>query len=295
MPSHVPRIKARLTLPAQRKVLGLLEGEYVSVVTGRGTEFNDLREYVRGDDVKDLDWKATARVGVPLIRRYVAVRRRTVLMVVSTGRTMTAAHTLELGKRDLAVQAAGLLGWLAVRQGDLVGAVWGDAAGAQSLPPRSGELHLERCLEAIHSAVGPTSADSDLVGLLTHVARTVRRRALVLVVCEDEDGAPGLEGALRRLAVQHDVLVVSLADVDPVSLPLASATHDLDTGRAFPAWLRDDPELARELAESRTQARDAFRAALVRAGVVHQHAVDAPSALPVLRHLLEKQRHARRR
>jgi uncharacterized protein (DUF58 family) len=295
VPTHVPRIKARLTLPAQRRVLGLLEGEYAAVVTGRGTEFNDLREYVRGDDVKDLDWKATARVGQPLIRRYVAVRRRTVLLVVSTGRSMTAAHTLELGKRELAVEMAGLLGWLAVRQGDAVGVVYGDAAGARSMPARTSELHLERCLGAIYDAVQATSADSDLVGLLDHVARTVRRRALVLVVCEDEDGSPGLEAALRRLAVQHEVLVVSLADVDPVSVPLTSRTHDVDTGRAFPAWLRDDRELARELADSRTQARDDFRAALVRAGVVHQHAEDCSSALPVLRHLLEKQRHARRR
>src|SRR3954467_15844257 len=166
MASHVPRIKARLTLPAHRRVLGLLDGEYASVATGRGTEFNDLREYVRGDDVKDLDWKATARVGQPLVRHYVAVRRRTVLLVVSTGRSMAAAHTLTLTKRALAIEVAGLLGWLAVRQGDLVGAAYGDAEGAVTLPARSGELHLERCLTAIHDAITPDGAEGDLAGLL---------------------------------------------------------------------------------------------------------------------------------
>jgi uncharacterized protein (DUF58 family) len=295
MPGHVPRIKARLTLTANRRVLGLLEGEYASVVTGRGAEFNDLREYVRGDDVKDLDWKATARVGQPLVRRYVAVRRHTVLLVMSTGRSLAAAHSLEVTKRDLAVEVAGLLGWLATRQGDLVGTAYGDRDGQRSLPARGGELHLERCLEAVHDAIRPDGPDGDLVGLLAHVARTVRRRALVLVVCDDEAPGPGLEPAMRRLAVQHEVLVVAISDLDPVAVPVGAAAHDLDTGRALPTWLRDDRELSVELAESRAEAREAFRGALTRAGVTLQHAVDVSTALPVLRHLLERQRHARRR
>ena len=90
MPGHVPRVKARLALHSNRKVRGLLDGEYASAQTGRGMEFNDLREYVRGDDVKDLDWKASARSGQLLIERYVAVRKHTVLLVVSTGRSMAA-------------------------------------------------------------------------------------------------------------------------------------------------------------------------------------------------------------
>ncbi|NHA00437.1 DUF58 domain-containing protein [Nocardioides sp. W3-2-3] len=61
MPAHLPRIKARLSIHAHRKVRGLLEGEYAAVHVGRGIDFNDLREYVRGDDVKDIDWKASAR------------------------------------------------------------------------------------------------------------------------------------------------------------------------------------------------------------------------------------------
>ena len=112
MPGHVPRIKARLALQAHRRVRGLLEGEYAAVQTGRGMEFNDLREYVRGDDVKDLDWKASARTGEMLVKRFVAVRRHTVLLVVSTGRSMAAANALHVSKRDLAVEVAGLVGWL---------------------------------------------------------------------------------------------------------------------------------------------------------------------------------------
>ena len=82
---------------------------------------------------------------------------------------------------------AGLLGWLAVRQGDFVGVAHGDAGGQHGLPVRSGELHLERCLEAVHEAIRPEAAASDLVALLRFVARTVRRRTILLVVCDEEE------------------------------------------------------------------------------------------------------------
>ena len=76
--SHLTRVKARLSIHAHRKVRGLLEGEYAAIQIGRGIDFNDLREYVRGDDVKDIDWKASARTRMLLVKRYVAERKHTV-------------------------------------------------------------------------------------------------------------------------------------------------------------------------------------------------------------------------
>ncbi|MDN6021363.1 MAG: DUF58 domain-containing protein, partial [Acidipropionibacterium jensenii] len=76
------KIKANLTIATRRRVPGLLEGQYASTVTGRSLDFSDLREYVLGDDVKDFDWKATARHVTPLVKRYVADRKRTVLLTV---------------------------------------------------------------------------------------------------------------------------------------------------------------------------------------------------------------------
>ncbi len=90
--SHLARVKARLSIHAHRKVRGLLEGEYAAIQVGRGIDFNDLREYVRGDDVKDIDWKASARTRMLLVRRYVAERKHTVVLAVSTGRSMAAMN-----------------------------------------------------------------------------------------------------------------------------------------------------------------------------------------------------------
>lgn len=295
MPGHVPRIQARLALHSRRRVSGLLAGEYASVVTGRGIEFNDLREYVRGDDVKDIDWKATARAGSPLVKRFVAVRKHTVLLVVSTGRTMAAALTPELSKRTAAIEVAGLLGVLASRQGDLVGVVHGDAAGQHGLRPATGDLNLERGLDAIDCAISPASAPGDLVGLLRHVARTTRRRSIVLVVCDEQEVGDDLAAALRRLVVQHDLLVVTLGDVDPVAVPVgAPVSVDVESGWALPDWMRGDRELAAQLAGARSEALVRLAADMSALGVVHEHLDGSVTALSLVRRLLARTRHARR-
>jgi uncharacterized protein (DUF58 family) len=296
MAGHVTRIKARLALHAHRKVRGVLEGEYAAVQTGRGMEFNDLREYVRGDDVKDLDWKASARTGEMLVKRYVAVRKHTVLMVVSTGRSMAAAYALDGSKRDLAVEVAGLVGWLAVRQGDLVGAVYGDAVEQHGMPARTGELHLERCLDAVHTSIRPDGGPSDLVSVLRYVARTVRRRTILLVVCDEEEATAELTSMLRRLVVQHEVLLVTVGDIDPVAIPVDSpASMDLDLPGTLPSWLRGDLGLIAELGAVRADAKERFHRSVAGVGIAHEHVDTSADALATVRRLLARTRRARGR
>src|SRR5687768_1679180 len=165
MTAHLQRIKARVSIHAHRKVLGLLEGEYASTHLGRSMDLNDLREYVRGDDVRDLEWKASARSGQLLVKRFVATRKHTVLLVVSTGRSMAALNDRHVPKRDLAVFVAGLVGWLAVRHGDFVGAAFGDAAERHVRRPSGGETALERVLGEVHDATTAGSAPAALPDL----------------------------------------------------------------------------------------------------------------------------------
>lgn len=101
MPSLLVKVKAKMTLHAHEKVRGLLEGQYGSVFKGRSLDFDDLREYLPGDDIKDIDWRATARSGSTRIRRYVAVRKHNILLVVDTGRSMAATSEDGDSKRDV--------------------------------------------------------------------------------------------------------------------------------------------------------------------------------------------------
>ena len=129
MAGLLQRVKSKLSIFAHRKARGMLEGEYGSVFKGRSLDFDDLRAYVPGDEVRDIDWKATARHGSPLVRRYLAVRRQTLLLVTDTGRNMAAESRDGEQKKDIAVLALGVVGYLAHRHGDDVGLVCGDSGG----------------------------------------------------------------------------------------------------------------------------------------------------------------------
>ncbi|GGO87506.1 hypothetical protein GCM10011584_12300 [Nocardioides phosphati] len=296
MAVHLTRVQSRLSIHAHRKVRGLLEGEYAALHAGRSMDFNDLREYVRGDDVKDIDWKASARSRALLVKRYAALRQHTIQLVVSTGRSMAGLQARDVPKRDLAVLVAGVLGWLAVRHGDLVGVAWGDAEDQHLLRPQRGELPLERGLQAIHDATTTASGASDLAALVEYVVRTVRRRTVLALVCDAwELDAPAL-AAVKRLAVQHEVLFVTVGGIDPTSEELALDTlTDVETGRPLPQWVADDEELRRQYAEMLAADAVSLKRQLDGLGIVHTHVADEAGAIKAVFDLLEHHRHARRR
>lgn len=294
MTAHLPRIKARVAIHAHRKVLGLLDGEYASTRTGRSMDLADLREYVRGDDVRDLEWKASARSGQLLVKRFVALRKHTVLVVVSTGRSMAALNDRQLPKRELAVFVAGLVGWLAVRHGDFVAGAYGDRDQRHLRRPAGGELALERLLGAVHDATTADSAPAALPALLEHVAKGVRQRTIMVVVCDEYAVDEPLRAALRRAVAQHEVLLVTVGDLDPsgdVDAPLV----DVDTAAGVPDWARGDRYLAAEYAAALTADRVELRRTLDRLGIAHQHVTDHDTAVAAVFRLLERHRRARAR
>src|SRR5918995_3440225 len=209
MTSLLRKVRMRTSIHAHRKVRSVLDGEYGSVHKGRSMDFDDLREYVPGDDIKDLDWKATARHGRPLIKRYVATRQHAVLLVVDTGCTMAALSDAVSTKRDVAVMAAGVFAQLAHRHGDLSGLVAGPVSPSNTgvrnaerivhVPFGSNELHIERMLRVIHDAIDAEGEVPRLDVLLEYVARNVRRRTVLVIVTDDIDLTERHRGLLRRL------------------------------------------------------------------------------------------------
>lgn len=303
--THLTRVKTHLSIHAHRKVRGLLEGEYAAVQVGRGIDFNDLREYVRGDDVKDIDWKASARSRMLLVRRYVAERKHTVVLAVSTGRSMAAMNDARVSKRDLAVFVAGVMGYLAVRHGDLVSLVYGDEERQHARPPDNGELYLERLLGLVHDAITPDAGHSDLTAVLDYVARAIRRRTILVVVSDETSISESLAESLRRLTAQHEVLFLTIGDLDP-TLPAGAATDgsgtgaprllvDVDAGAEVPGWLRGDARLREEYAALVASEESQLRRRLDQLGIAHERVRDTDSAITAVFRVLERHRHGRHR
>lgn len=299
MDALLTKVDVRMALYAHRRTRGLLEGEYGSVFKGRSLDFEDLRAYVPGDDVADLDWKATARSPYPLVRRYVAVRKHTILLVVGTGAGMSAMADPQHTKDEVAMLAAGVLGWLALRHGDLVALVAGDERGCEYLPPRGTSAGLEqalrvvrrRCHEDPATGGGPTS----LTAPLEYVVRSVRRRAIVVLV-GDRDLLDARELRLiRRLVAQHEVLYLCLADLSAMEPAVADrAAHDVRLRRTVPRSVRADRRLAAEYDQARAQRWASTAQALSRLGVSCDLVPSEDALIATVFRLLERHRRARR-
>ncbi|HET8594512.1 MAG TPA: DUF58 domain-containing protein [Intrasporangium sp.] len=291
--SHLLRVKSTLFVHARRRARSLLEGEYASLFHGRSLDFDDLRGYVPGDEVRDIDWKATARHDAPLVKRYVATRKHHLLFVADTGRGMAATTPSGERKKDVAIMAAGLLGYLAVRHGDLVGLVRGTAERTEAHELRGTEGHLEVLLRDIDTATELTSDQSDPAVQLRWLVRHVRRRMLLLVLADDRELGPEVEDLLRRLQAQHEILWLTIEDADPTLVPAGVGAYDVADGYALPAEVRLDPRVRAAYAAERARRVEATGALLSRLGIAHARVGSSEAVVAAVLGLLERQRRAR--
>ncbi|MDP3952574.1 DUF58 domain-containing protein [Microbacterium sp.] len=294
MTSLITQVKSKLFIHSSQKSMHALDGAYASLLHGRSLDFEDLRKYEYGDQVRDIDWRATARLGTPLVKRHRANRMHTVLFVVDTGRSMTALAHDEKPKKDLAILATGALGILALRHGDDFSVVHGDAERVRRRAPGRSEGALEHALRTIDQAITDGSAPSDRDALLSYVARTIARRCIVVIITDDAPVTDETERMLRRLRVQHDVLWVTLRDADPV---LDHASHsvraDVNTRWAVPDFVHGDSEVLGELI-AQTQA-DAARLhdLLDRLEISHTALDTQDDAVPQLLRMLNRRANVR--
>jgi uncharacterized protein (DUF58 family) len=181
---------------------------------GEGREFESLRDYVRGDEMRHISWTATARRGKLVTRQYQMERDQTILIALDAGRLMTARIEGET-KLDSAVHAALALMSAAARAGDNAGLlVFGRRIQAY-LPPKRGAEHLDAALEALY-AVEPEMIEPSYSRAFEFVAANSRRRSLVVVLTDlvDEEGSRELLTSLKLLRPRHLPLVVTIADRD---------------------------------------------------------------------------------
>lgn len=288
--SLVQRVKSKMSIFAHRKARGMLDGEYGSVFKGRSLDFEDLRAYVPGDEVRDIDWKATARHGSPLVRRYVAVRRQTLLLVTDTGRNMAATSAEGENKKDIAVMALGVLGYLALRHRDVVGLVAGDSTGSRSLPAKGGEAHLERLLREVHTHAGLSAPPSELRVQLEHVARNYRQRMLLFVVADEFLPDAGLEALLRRLRAQHEILWLTIRDAN---LGAPGEQFDVADSRVLMSHLAGSEAVSRAYRLAVAERTSARAGMFRRLGIAEVSAGSSHEVVPAIFSLLERHRHGR--
>jgi uncharacterized protein (DUF58 family) len=193
---------------------------------GEGREFESLRDYVRGDEMRHISWTATARRGKLVTRQYQMERDQTILIALDAGRLMTARIEGET-KLDSAVHAALALMSAAARAGDNAGLLVFGRRIQTYLPPKRGAEHLDAALEALYS-VEPEMIEPSYSRAFEFVAANSRRRSLVVVLTDlvDEEGSRELLTSLKLLRPRHLPLVVTIADRDLKAVVRASPENE---------------------------------------------------------------------
>ncbi|MGI8759735.1 MAG: DUF58 domain-containing protein [Jatrophihabitantaceae bacterium] len=267
----------RLELTVRNKLDGLLQGNYLGLVPGPGSEAGESRQYVAGDDVRRMDWPVTARTTTPHVRQTVADRELETWLVVDLSASMDFG-TARSEKRELVLAAITAVAHLSVRGGNRIGAVVGNGELSYRLPALPGRAHARYLLRRVAGTPRATgSGGPDLAELLESLRRSQRRRGLVAVVSDYLDvgaPAPGPEPSwgrpLRALSDRHQLLGVEVLDPRELELPATGLVTftDPETGRQLEVQTSDAALRRRYAAAAQTQ-RARIASTLRHAGAAH--------------------------
>src|SRR5277367_353423 len=213
----------QLEISTRRLVNDSLIGEYHSVFKGRGMDFDEVREYVPGDEVRTIDWNVTARSGRPFVKKFTEERELTILLLVDVSASGNFGSTSQ-SKREMAAELASVLAFSAILNSDKVGLILFSDQIEQYIPPKKGRRHVLRVVREI-LYFQPKHRGTDIVQALDFANRVTRRRAVTFLISDFQttgDQAKtlsALQKAIRLSHTRHDLVALHIRDRREEELP----------------------------------------------------------------------------
>ena len=205
----------RIQLRADRLVNDVVVGEYRSVFKGRGMEFEEVRAYIPGDDIRSIDWNVTARTGGAHVKRYVEEREMTAVLLVDLSLSGRFGSTHQL-KIDLATEISAVLAFSAIKNNDKVGLLIFTDHIEKYIPANKGKRHVLRVIRELLS-FEPTAGGTHLAGALEFLNKVLKRKAVVFLVSDFID--TDFERDLAMTRSRHDLIPVRISDPREATLP----------------------------------------------------------------------------
>lgn len=248
------RVRA-IEIRARRLVNDLFLGEYHAVFRGRGIEFDELRPYYPGDDVRSIDWKALARTGEPQVRRYREDRDLTVIFAVDVSASQSAG-ALPRTKADLAAEICAVLALAAIRNKDRVGLLLFASKPERYLRPASGSKNVLRVVREVLWA-NPSTRGTNIGAAMEYLVGVQRRRATVFLVSDFL--TTGYERELRAAARRHDLIAIRVREPIDEELPDAGIITLIDAESGSPIEADTGSRAVREAYAEHVRTLDAER------------------------------------
>lgn len=215
LPKEVLENIRRIEIGTKGLVNEIFSGEYHTVFKGRGMEFAEVREYIHGDDIRNIDWNVTARAGTPFVKIFSEERELSVMLVVDMSRSGTFGSRHRM-KDEVAIEICALLAFSAMKNNDKVGLLVFTDRVEKFIPPRKGKQHVLRVLREIvyHE---PQNKGTDMKSALDYLLRVLKRHSVVFILSDFMD--EGYEKQLRVTSSKHDTIAIRMTDRLEENLP----------------------------------------------------------------------------
>ncbi|MBW1893826.1 MAG: DUF58 domain-containing protein [Deltaproteobacteria bacterium] len=215
IPDDISRKIRYIQIYTSKAVNDTLAGEYHSVFKGRGMEFDEVREYSSGDEIRSIDWNVTARMGAPYVKRFVEERELTVIFMVDLSASGAFGSVYKL-KNEILAELCALLAFSAIKNNDKVGLIIFTDQVEMFIPPAKGTTHVLRLIRELLE-FSPGRSQTDIAAGIEYLARVTNRKSVVFLV-SDFIGQ-GYEQRLRVMGKRHDLIAVSVTDPREVKMP----------------------------------------------------------------------------
>jgi uncharacterized protein (DUF58 family) len=221
----------RIEIKTSHLVTDLLAGRYNSAFKGRGMEFEEVRPYMAGDDVRTIDWNVSARTGEPFIKKFREERELTVIIAVDISGSLGFGSQGEL-KREMVAELAATLAYAAIRNNDKVGLLLFTDRVERYVPPRKGVRHVLRLIREILTTE-PVGTGTDLSVALDELNRAMKRHAVVFAVSDYQEAPEEWSSSMKRAALRHDLIPIVVGDEREAIMPNVGMIElqDSETGQ----------------------------------------------------------------
>src|SRR3954467_5025966 len=258
LPSEIIRKIRRIQIHTSHIVDQLLAGEWSSAFKGSGIEFEEVRPYQFGDDVRSIDWNVTARTGRPFVKLFREERELSVMLLVDLSASQSLGTHWQT-KRELVTELSATLAFSATKGNDKVGLTLFTDNIEKFVPTRKGTRHVLRIIRELLYC-DPIGNGTSLQKVLQHLNRTASRRTVVFLISDFQDA--GYERALKIASSKHDIIPLVVADQREFTMPSVGLVRlrDAETGKmvALDTFSRANRRAYEEFARRQAADRDAF-------------------------------------
>lgn len=280
-----------LELRAGHLVTDALAGDYVSAFKGRGMEFDEVREYVPGDDVRAIDWNVTARMRAPFVKVFREEREQTLMLMVDVSPSQAFGTGARL-KREQAAELAAILAFLAIRSNDKVGLVVFSDHVEQYFPPKKGRAHVFRIIREVLTHRGE-GRRTDIAGALDFVVNVHSRRTTCFLI--SDFWAADFETSLKLAARRHDLVAVRTLDPREAKLVPAGFVTFVDSETGAEAVVDTSDRRVRAAYEAAVKDRDERLSTLLKRTGISGFRLETGGSVtaPLIAYLRDRERRRR--